>query len=199
MGRLKAWLIVVPLMVAGTEFAHALAYRLVYPQSSIRLRVLEATGHGYLAWAPFALGVGAALLAVGVGTAVTDALRGDSPHPVSPWVFGLLPLLGYGLQEFLERWVALGGFPWWMVEQPTFRVGMLLQLPFALAAFLITRWLLRVAEQVGMVLRPAPPPLSLCAMRRLWSQIVSSPLRPSGLAAGYAERGPPAVCSAFSR
>jgi len=176
-GRLKAWLIVVPLMVAGTEFAHALAYRLVYPQSSIRLRVLEATGHGYLAWAPFALGVGAALLAVGVGTAVTDALRGDSPHPVSPWVFGLLPLLGYGLQEFLERWVALGGFPWWM----------------------ITRWLLRVAEQVGMVLRPAPPPLSLCAMRRLWSQIVSSPLRPSGLAAGYAERGPPAVCSAFSR
>jgi hypothetical protein len=196
---LKAWLVVVPLMVAGTEFAHALAYRLVYPQSSIRWRVLEATGHGYMAWAPVALGVAAALLVVGVGAGVVDAARGGARHSVSPWVFGLLPLLGYALQEFLERWVALGGLPWWMVEQPTFRVGMLLQLPFALAAFLITRWLLRVAEQVGIALRSPSRPLPSLAVRPLWSPFVSSPPRPSGLAAGYAGRGPPVLRSASSR
>ena len=44
--RTAAWLSAIPLMVAGSQVAHALAYRLVYPEAQVRLNDLIATGHG---------------------------------------------------------------------------------------------------------------------------------------------------------
>ena len=38
MRRSLAWLVAVPLMLAGSQLAHAVAYRLVYPQAHERLR-----------------------------------------------------------------------------------------------------------------------------------------------------------------
>jgi hypothetical protein len=112
---------------------------------------------------------------------------------VPPWVFGVLPLAGFTLQEFLERWVALGGFPWWMVEQPTFRIGLLLQLPFAVLAFTAARILSRVVERVGTALRLASPSFVLCGESASRILVAVSVLRPSALAGGHAVRGPPAV------
>jgi hypothetical protein len=194
------WLVVVPLMLGGTEVAHALAYRLVYPQAVVRWRVLAETGHGYLGWAPLVLGVGAALVLVGVLAALLDAVgRGDRHSAPPVWVLGLLPILGYAMQEFLERWVALGGFPWWMVEQPTFRIGLLLQLPFALTAFLVARLLLRVAENVGRALRSAALPFRLVGPVRTWFPLGVFLSRLPALAAGHAERGPPPVLVVLAR
>lgn len=198
MRRASAWLVVVPLMVAGTEAAHALAYRLVYPQAAVRWQVLAATGHGYLGWAPLLLGVGGALALVGLFACVVDSARRRSPRPVSPWMFGLLPLIGFSIQELLERWFVGGGLPWWMVEQPTFRIGLLLQLPFALVAFLLARVLLRVVERVGRALRRDRPPVALPAQRCRWFPVAVLPSRLAVLAAGYAERGPPAVGASLS-
>lgn len=46
--RIAAWLLSLPLMVAGSQVAHALAYQWVYPQARVRLSALLSTGHGYL-------------------------------------------------------------------------------------------------------------------------------------------------------
>ena len=62
-------------MLAGTECAHALAYRIVYPQTSVRWRVLIEAGHSYMGWAPVVLGLGAGVVAAGVASAVVDVVR----------------------------------------------------------------------------------------------------------------------------
>jgi len=184
------WLVVVPLMVAGTEVAHALAYRLVYPQAAVRWRALAESGHGYAGWFPVVAGIGGVLMLVGLLNGVVDAARRRPARPVRPWVFGLLPLAGFTLQEFLERWIALGGFPWWMVEQPTFRVGLLLQLPFALVALLVAHLLLRAIERVGVALRERGRLAPASAPARPRPVPVAVPRR-SAMATGHAGRGPP--------
>ena len=45
-------------------------------------------------------------------------------------------------------------FPWQLVLEPTFRIGLLLQIPFALAGFLLARFLLGAADRVGRLLWP---------------------------------------------
>lgn len=191
MRRLSAWLVAVPLMLVGTEAAHALAYRIVYPEASVRWRVLAATGHGYLGWLPVVFGVGAAVALAGIATAALDVFRRRPLRPVPAWVFALLPVIAFTLQEFVERWLMLGGFPWWMVEQPTFRVGLLLQLPCGVLSYLVARLLFRVAERIGMVLWLAGRPARLVASGQLsWAAVVAG-LPGAVLCSGHAVRGPP--------
>ena len=61
--RLIAWLVTLPLAVAGTQVAHAVAYRLAAPIDSEPAHDLSATGHGYVAYLPLALAIGAVLVA----------------------------------------------------------------------------------------------------------------------------------------
>ena len=191
------WLLSLPLMVAGSQTAHVLAYRLVYPQAQVRLRDLLATGHGYMlghaAWVPLAAGVlgGAELLAL--GWAAVEAIRRGPGRPLPAWAFALLPLAGYTLQEFLERWLVGSTFPWWFVLQPTFRVGLLLQLPFGLAVYLLAHLLLRAVERAAEVFAgSAPLPVDVSTLPA-WGVVESSAVRSALLAVGRFGRGPPAV------
>jgi hypothetical protein len=183
-------------MLAGTEVAHALAYRIVYPIASVRWQVLAATGHGYLGLFPLVIGVAGAIMLTGLTTELVDAARRRPPRPVPAWAFGVLPLVGFTLQEFLERWLAVGSVPWWMVEQPTFRVGLLLQLPFALIAFLVAHLLLRVVRRIGIALYAERP--SLVAALAACPSRFDDPAEPSlsVLAGGLWVRGPPAIAAA---
>jgi hypothetical protein len=189
--RLAAWSIALPLMVAGSQFAHVFAYRLVYPQTELRLRELVASGHGYMGHAPLFLALFAVIELIAVVTVVAGSVRGRPATPVPAWAFGLLPPLGFAVQEFLERWLAGASFPWWMVLQPTFRVGLLFQIPFGLAAYLVARLLLRVADEVGRSLARERP-LPIVGLRAGWS--VSPAWLPQipVLANGHSGRGPPA-------
>jgi hypothetical protein len=83
-----------------------------------------------------------------------------------------------------------------MVLQPTFRIGLLLQLPFGLAAYLIARLLLRAADEVGRALGAASKPLPLVGLLPGWSVAAVRLPRLSGLAHGHAGRGPPAPAAA---
>jgi hypothetical protein len=188
--RAAAWLLMLPLMVAGSQLAHALAYRLVYPEAQVRVRELFVTGHSYMAYMPLVLGMGAALELVAFWSLVADGVRRRHCAAVSPWAFALLPPLGFVLQEYLERWLAGASYPWWMVLQPTFRIGLALQLPFALAAFLVARVLVRVVDRVASALREAEPPASVGVRPRWAASVVLLP-RPGALAGGHAGRGPP--------
>jgi hypothetical protein len=191
--RLAAWLSAIPLMLAGSQVAHAFAYRLVYPVARVRLHELLLTGHGYLGFWPLLLGIAggvelAALVAIAAGS-----FRRRRYTPAPPWVFAVMPPLAFAFQEFLERWLAGTGFPWWMVLQPTFRIGLLLQLPFGLVTYLVARLLLRVADEAGTALRRLADHGLTLGSTRTWSAFELAPLRLAVLAAGHAGRGPPSL------
>src|SRR5579871_4747634 len=131
MRRGLAWLVAVPLLVSGSQVAHVLAYRLVYPDAGVRLGALVRSGHGYMSLLPLALGAAAAVTLVSLALAVADAARGRRVRPLPPWAFALLPLLAWTAQEVLERRLASGLAPWHALAAPTFVPGLLLQLPLA--------------------------------------------------------------------
>jgi len=192
MRRSLAWLVAVPLMLAGSQVAHALAYRIVYPEASLRLRDLIATGHGYMAMLPLVLGVAASVVGLSLAASAVDAARGRSARPLPPWAFALLPVAGFAFQEYIERWLAWGFFPWYAVEQPTFVLGIALQLPFGALAYLAARLLLRTARRLGRRLaRVAPPRLSASAPPALVPPTQPLPPLPSLLSRGLGRRGPP--------
>src|SRR5436305_9529561 len=143
MRRRLAWLVAVPLMLAGSQVAHAAAYRLVFPQADVRLQTLVATGHDYLSWLPLAFGAAGAVAVVALAAAATDAARGRRVHELPAAAFALLPPAAFVLQEVLELSLHTGTFGWHALLAPTFAPGLLLQLPFAAIAFLVARLLLR--------------------------------------------------------
>ena len=183
-------LLSIALMAAGSLSAHALAYRVAAPPEG-----LGESGHGYLAGAPAFL---ALCLTVGLAALVGFALaaaRGASPRLAPAWAYALLPLLGFALQEHLERLFHEGSFPLSAALEPTFAVGLALQLPFALAALFFARTLARLACGLGRSLnRPAPP-------RRRSAPSLFTPVpsafapRIAVLAFGQPERGPPLALS----
>lgn len=178
----------------GTEAAHALAYRIVYPEAQVRWRVLAATGHGYFAVAPLVLGLACAVVAVSLLGEIAGTVRRRPPSGVRPWAFALLPPIAFTVQEFLERWLLVHHVPWWMFEQPTFRIGLLLQLPFALVAYLVARALLGAARTAGEAVAStlAAPALAfeLPIVPRLQPALARR-MRPVAL--GWGVRGPPVL------
>ena len=174
MRRSLAWLVAVPLIIAGSQAAHVLTYRWVYPVAHVRLHELVASGHDYMSLMPLVLGIAGAVTALSLALSAVDAARGRTQRALPAWAFALLPLVAFTVQEHLERWLASGVFPWHAAAEPTFLPGLALQLPFGLVAYLAARLLLRAAEGVGRALvQPAAPrprfvpvPISAPARRR---------------------------------
>ncbi len=197
MRRGLAWLVSVPLILAGSQVAHVLAYRWVYPDARVRLVALVRSGHGYMSLLPFAFGVAAAVTLLSLVVAATDATRGRRGRPLPAWAFALLPLFAFTVQEHLERWLYSGVVPWHEVAAPTFLPGLALQLPFGAAAYVVARLLLRAAERVGRALAPLPPrrrsPLLLpVGAPTAAPALLRSPL----ISRGLAKRGPPLLLAA---
>jgi hypothetical protein len=192
MRRGLAWLLVLPLMLAGSQVVHVFAYRWVYPSSRVRLHALLSTGHGYMDRLPLVLGVAAAVAFVSLLVAVADAARGRSLRGLPAWAFALLPLLTFVVQEILERSLHSGTFVWQAVEAPTFVPGLVLQLPFAAAAYLVARLLLRTVSALGRIIgarRSVSRPSSVAPSVRV-PLVVCLP-RPAPLASAAAGRAPP--------
>ena len=154
MRRRLAWLVAVPLALAGSQVAHAVAYAVVYPEASLRVSALRGTGHSYLSVLPLVLGIGAAIALVGLVAAVVDTARGKPVRDVPAGAFALLPPATFVVQELLELSLHTGSFGWHAFTAPTFVPGLALQLPFALLAFLAARLLLRTAVELGRLLVP---------------------------------------------
>lgn len=157
MRRGAAWLTAAPLMLGGSQLAHAVAYRLAYPQAHVRMLHMLATGHSYFTQLPLALAAAGACLLVSLAVTALDAARGRTARALPAWAFAFLPPLAFALQELLELSLHTGTFAWHAVLAPTFVPGLLLQLPVALLTYGIARLLLRAAERIGRALqRPAP-------------------------------------------
>jgi hypothetical protein len=152
MRRSLAWLVAVPLMLGGSQFAHAVAYRIAYPQAHVRMVRMLATGHAYLAWFPLALGAASACVLVALACTALDAARGRPAQALPAAAFALLPPVAFALQEVLELSLHTGTFAWRAVLAPTFVPGLLLQLPVAALVYAAARLLLRAAERIGSAL-----------------------------------------------
>jgi hypothetical protein len=174
MRRRLTWLVALPAMLAGTQLAHGLAYRLVFPETSLRLHVLAASGHGYLAWLPLALGLAGAVGAVGLAAAVVDAARRRTVGSLPPLAFAVLPPLAFVLQEVLELSLHTGSVGWHAFAEPTFLPGLALQLPFALLAYVAARLLLAAAVQLGRLFAPRPSAAPASRFSLLCDQIATS-------------------------
>ena len=104
------------------------------------------------------------------------------------WAFAFLPPATFAIQEVLELSLHTGSFTMHALLAPTFLPGLLLQLPLALAAYLMARFLLRTAERVGRAL--AQPP-TLPALVQLLFAPTSAPSLARPVVAGCSSRGPP--------
>jgi hypothetical protein len=187
MRRALVWIVALPLTAAATLAAHAVSYRLEIPDSSARETLLAATGHGYEEWTPLALALLTAASLAALASAAPE-LRARTPQPAA-WPFLLLPPLAFTMQEHLERLLAEGRVPWHAFAEPTFAPGLLLTVPFGLAAYLAARLLLRVAASVTRAL--APPRLRLLAAKIAQPPAAAEVARVSVPASSRSTRGPP--------
>ena len=189
--RVVVWLVSVPLAVLGSQVAHELAYRLVTPGAEERAHALSASGHAYLTYAPILLAVCSVLVVLGLAGELAHLLNGggDGSKRPSPAVFASLAPAIFAFQEHFERVFHDGAFPWDEVVRPTFVVGLLLQAPFALAAYLVARGVLGAVRSLARLLGLQP--------RRVGERVAArAPARPfvpgpPALALGYGSRGPP--------
>jgi hypothetical protein len=171
--RTRAWLVVSPVLAAGVLIAHTLAYRLTGTPTD--------AFHAYLAHVPQILLL-VALAGLGLGGLGS---RVDAPRPV---FFAAVAVTTFAAQEHLERLVHGGGIPM-LLTTPAFVVGVLLQIPAALVAWALARWLLSAVGESR--LRRSSPPRSTCELVPVAAGALSarSELRlPPG-------RGPPPLLS----
>jgi hypothetical protein len=190
--RLTVWLVTLPLAVAGTQLAHAIAYRLAVPEANERAHELSATGHGYMAYLPLALAIGAVLVTYAFVSEVLRLTRSTKRIAMGPqaWHFAIVAPALFACQEHFERLFHGGAFPGDTALDASFIVGLLLQLPFALAAYGLSRLLLQAARTFG-------DRLARRRHRRLSSAKTNWPSegfitpRLAALALGYGSRGPP--------
>ena len=192
------WAISLPLVVVSWFGAHCLAYWLVSLGAEHRAGVHAAHGHAYLGYSP---AVGIWLLALVLGglvLCVGEGLRGRRPSRPPVRLFAVLPPVGFTVQEHLERLIGSGAIPHDLVLEPTFIVGLALQLPFALAALLVALALQALGCGLGgTVARELAFRRAVRHTPRLVSSVRSPARRssPSVLALGHGPRAPPAAAS----
>ena len=171
MSRRVAALAVAAPVAVGTLAAHQGAYAL--------LGVAPGPVHGYLTYAPHAL----LLLTLG---ALGALLADERPAALArPWLFVGVALGAFAGQEHVERLLHDGQVPW-LLTSPVFLLGLALQLPFALLAWLAARSVAAVAE----ALLTAPHRPRAATFRQLATLALLPPVR-SAFVLPPAARGPP--------
>lgn len=194
--RTAVWVLSLPLMLGGSAIAHSLAYRIVVPARSERGTLLAETGHAYQRYAPQAIGVAAAILVCALAVRVLARRTGGVAAAVPLAPFAFLPPLAFAVQEHVERFAHDGAMPLGAALQPTFAVGLALQLPFAAVAYLLARLLLRLADDVALTARTGPPRAIALASEPIRQVASACAPAASPLALHRAKRGPPALAPA---
>lgn len=197
MRRITALLVAVPIAFASWLGAHCLAYWLVAPGAEHRMGMHAEHGHAWLGYTPALAIWGLTIVIAGLVLCVGQGLRGHRPARPPVWLFALLPPAGFVVQEHVERFITSGAIPHDLVAEPTFLLGFALQLPFALAALLLTRALYALSFGLGHALAAGAPaigrPLRYGPSARPLRPVSAMLVSPSVLALGHGQRAPPAT------
>jgi hypothetical protein len=144
MARLRLWLVMIPLVAAGTEGAASLLDTFAPKRyETVELFSRSNTSHHLL---PLTAALGAAVLLCAMCSFATSA---PAARRFPRLMFACLPPLAFALQEHVEYIVGHGHVPWTLAISPIFAAGLLLQIPFAVAAFLVSRLLVKVAVAIA--------------------------------------------------
>jgi hypothetical protein len=159
------WLVVLPLTLVGVEAAHALANAAFgSPEDAGEIFASTESG-GDLLPTLSALALGALLLGLCGQVAGSWALprqRGSFAFP-----FAALPPVAFVLLEGLEGVLHRSSVPSDLLLEPAFLAGLVLQLPFAIAGYLVARVLLRLSDSVRRLIAQRRARRSLAAPRQL--------------------------------
>lgn len=172
MRRSLSALLVVPLAFAGTLVAHAVAYGILgAPFEGV---------HGYLSHLP------QLVVILALPALVLAAIAGRAAAPRA-WPFAATALAAFVLQEHAERLLHTGETPF-LLDRPVFWLGLALQLPFALVAWLLARSFGRAAASA-----PARAPRRPSHVRFELAVEVAAAPRAVMRGGATSPRGPPAV------
>jgi len=196
-----AWVFSFACAALGGLLAHALTYRLIDADEG-HAGPLHSGHHQHADAASGAAGgshwticfaICGSLGVVGLLAAAVHRAGGASSTRLPLWIFGLVPPVGFALQEHLEWLIGRGSVPYAAALGASLVVGILLQIPFALAAYVAARVLLALAGVLveGLRVRPRIRLAPLASALR-WCRPPARPRR-SLLALGYGQRGPPLV------
>jgi hypothetical protein len=194
--RMAAWVVALPLVVASWLGAHCLAYWLVSPGAEDHMGLHADHGHAWLGYTPSLAIWALTLVVAGLVLCVGEGMRGRRPSGPGVRLFALLPATGFVVQEHVERLIGTGSIPADLVAEPTFLVGLALQLPFALAALLLTRALYAIAFGLGRTIASTFPlgrPLRHGRPALVRPPASVTLVRPPVLASGHGPRAPPAT------
>jgi hypothetical protein len=161
------------------------------PDDEARSRLLQGTGHGYLAelTRPTALIAAAACLAA-LALQYRALRNGRLGLRLRAAPFALVPIAVFAVQEHLERFLHHGSLTGDLLLESTFLLGVALQVPFALLAYACAWLLLRATRALFRAFaRSWRAPAERGATPRGPAVVVLP--RTRALARGYAERGPP--------
>ena len=125
MRRTLTWLVTLPLAAASVLLGHALAYRITGAPLG--------TVHGYLEHVPQVVFILASVAVLGL--AADTRARRRSPLPLAT-----VGVAAFVVQEHLERFAHTGHVPF-LLASPVFWLGIVLQLPLAVAVWLLARGL----------------------------------------------------------
>ena len=183
-----AFLLTLPLSAAGMLLAHELTWGVAGHGHD------EEVAHGYLRYGVVFVALVAAVVAVASTRNFVRTLGGEVAEAPSAITFAVMPIVGFVFQEHLEHLVAARELELSFFISPPFVFGLALQVPFALAAMLVARFILRAIRTAVTTLRRA-------AVRPAWVFVDLSvaavrtsdgrPARSRGLAYSSAGRAPP--------
>jgi hypothetical protein len=190
--RLPAGLVAGSLLVPASLAAHSLAYATGFPEQHSRDELLRETGHGYLAYAHLVVPLAFGLTAAALVLALHAAVRGRRLRRPTGRVVVCLALVAFAAQEHVERLVHSGEFPVTTVLEPTFALGIALQLAAGVATVGAARMLFRATETVTKALSARRAVLvDVSPEARVPAVLDLPPVRV--LAARRAGRAPPAL------
>jgi hypothetical protein len=188
MGRRRlAWGLTLPLVAAGGLAAHVLAYGMVASDHHS-----GSLAHATLIQWRVCVALCLALAVIGAVGYAVETVSGRASRGAPLWVFALLPPVGFVIQEQLEHLLQHGGLSATLTLEPVFLLGLLLQVPFAAAAYLVARGLVSVAITLIRALGRARPRLSPTPLRfRVTPEPAVALANPVAL--GHGQRAPPGL------
>ena len=143
-------------MVAGLFAGHSVGYRLATPDTHERADTLAHSGHGYLDYAPLTLAVCLGLLLAALLLRAVASFYGQPRRPAASRASSCCRRL-HSSSRSTWRGSSIRAVPWTTAFEPSFLVGLALQLPSALAALLLAWVLDSVAHAIGHALSESRP------------------------------------------
>src|SRR5438093_82149 len=122
MTRLRLWLVILPLLAAGTQCAASLLD--TFAPRSYESAELFSRSNASHSFAPLITALGGVVL---LGALWSCAKRAPATRRVPALSFACLPLLVFAVQEHVEFALSHGHVPWTLVSSPIFIAGLLLQ------------------------------------------------------------------------